>query len=101
MTVGHVTGRPYLGIAAEEYGVVMSYLLPPGLYITHVVEGTDVAAKGITAGEVLLEFNGVPVTTTMELQNELEKCKPGQTVTLVLYRQGERVSIDVVLGEAQ
>lgn len=101
MTIGHVTGRPYLGIDTEEYGVVMSYLLPPGLYISHVVSGTDAAAKGITAGEVLLEFNGVPVTTNYELQSALEKCQPGQKVAVVLYRQGYRVTIEIELGEAQ
>ena len=101
MTIGHVTGRPYLGIDTEEYGVVMNYLLPPGLYISHVADGTDAAAKGITAGEVLLEFNGVPVTTNYELQAALEKCSPGQRVVLVLYRQGYRVSIEIELGEAQ
>ena len=79
----------------------MSYLLPPGLYISHVAKGTDAAAKGITAGEVLLEFNGVPVTTNYELQAALEKCAPGQKVILVLYRQGYRVSIEIELGEAQ
>ena len=101
MTIGHVTGRPYLGIDTEEYGVVMSYLLPPGLYISRVIDGTDAAAKGILPGEVLLEFNGVAVTTNYELQSALEKCEPGQTVTLVLYRQGARFSIDIVLGEVQ
>ena len=101
MTNGRVTGRPYLGISTREYYALEAFFYPAGLYITSVASGTDAADKGISAGNILLEFNGTPVTTNQLLQNALESCKAGETVTLVLYGRDGNVSIDVVLGEAQ
>ena len=99
MKDGEVRGRPSIGItvgsiptdAAEKYDK------PEGLYISAVTPGTDAEAKGIQVGDILMEVNGVAVTTTdqvNELKNELGV---GDTMHFKLWRDGETLELDVEL----
>ena len=51
-------------------------------------------------GDVIVGLNGVSVSSMDELTNEKDKFSPGDTVTLTVYRSGEYVELDVVLGES-
>ena len=74
------------------------YGLPAGVYITDVSERSHAAAKGICAGDVLLQINGSHITDLETLQSQLGAYPAGATVTLVLYRSGSQYRLDIPIN---
>ena len=75
------------------------YALPSGggLYISAVSEGSDAAAKGLQAGDIILKVNGVEVSTTAEISAMKEELSVGDTMTFTIWRDGEILDVDVML----
>jgi serine protease Do len=106
---GYVRGRPKLGVyfdprlteeRAEQLGVPMGFLV----YEVEPLSGAYNA--GIKVGDIITEFNGVRVKDFIELENEKNKYKAGDVVTIKLYRiknietrEGEYLTLEVTLGE--
>ncbi len=96
---GEVRGRPSIGItvgaipdnAKEQYG------LPDGLYVTAVTEGSDAEAKGILPGDVIMEVEHIPVTTTTEINEIKNKLRVGDSMSFTVWRDGEVLEFDVTL----
>jgi serine protease Do len=59
------------------------------------VEGQPV----MLGGDVIVAFNGTPVTSMEDLLAQLTQAEPGQTITLSVLRNGESLDLSVVLGE--
>ena len=91
LACGQVRGRPALGLtlgpvpdtAAEQYS------LPKGLYVSAVSEGSDCAAKGIQAGDIVTAVNGQSVTTTKEVTDIIAELAVGDTMDLTIWRSGK------------
>ena len=87
---GYVSGRPMLGVNVSELSKMAAnfYRVPQGLYVNSVAEGSNAAAKGLKAGDIITKINGASVTTLdsgVSLRNEM---KAGDTVTVTIYRVG-------------
>ncbi len=98
---GQVT-RAWLGIYIKDITPdLASYFgVEPGegVLVNDVVPGSP--ADGILKrGDVILSVNGQPVHNTDELQQAIMFRKVGETVTLEVLRQGERLKLKVTLGE--
>ena len=100
---GYVSGRPSLGISGENISRVyqMYYRLPNGLLINYVEPGSSADQVGIEIGDVLLRVNNTSVSSNDELESALYSYAPGDTVNLVIYRNGKQYSVSVTLGEAK
>ena len=100
---GYVPGRPSLGISGESISRVyqMYYRLPNGLLINYVEPGSSADQVGIEIGDVLLRVNNTSVSSNDELESALYSYAPGDTVNLVIYRNGKQYSVSVTLGEAK
>ena len=96
---GEVRGRPSIGITvgAIPENASSHYDIPGGLYISDVTEGSDAEAKGIKAGDILLECNGVAVKTTEDVANAKSELKVGDTIHFKIWRDGETFEVDVAL----
>ena len=96
---GRVQGRPSIGItvggipdnAAKEYN------LPEGLYVSAVTESSDAYKKGIRPGDVLLEVNGIPVSSTDEVNAIKEGLQVGETMEFLIWRDGQSMVFEVEL----
>ncbi|HIU72193.1 MAG TPA: trypsin-like peptidase domain-containing protein [Candidatus Galloscillospira excrementipullorum] len=101
-TYGYVTGRPSIGIGGEDVTdyMVYYYRIPRGVLVGLVTPDSGAEAGGVEVGDVIVGLNGVSVSSMDELTNEKDKFSPGDTVTLTVYRSGEYVELDVVLGES-
>ena len=99
---GYVSGRPALGITGESISLVhqMYYRLPNGLLINSVESGSAAALAGIKTGDILMRFENSKITGMEELENALYAHLPGETVTLIIFREGKQYSVSVTLGEA-
>ncbi len=98
---GRVLGRPALGITVGAIPAeAMDYFdIPSGLYVTAVEAGSDAAAKGIVAGDIIIAANGQSVPNTAALSDVIDRLDVGDEVTLTIFRSGKTEEIPVALME--
>jgi hypothetical protein len=71
----------------------------PGLRLTGVRAGSPAEVAGLKAGDIIVEFAGQPVKDLFEYSNALYAHKPGDEVSVVVLRGGQRVTLQVKLGK--
>jgi S1-C subfamily serine protease len=86
---------PYIGI---EMGDSESDVI--GVYIVDTVEGYPAREAGIKTGDIITKFDGVSVSTPFEIFAEILKRDVGQEVDIRIYRNGEYLTLSLVLAEA-
>jgi len=69
-----------------------------GLRLTGVTPGSPADRGGVKPGDVVVEFGGVPVTDLYSYTDALRARRPGDQITVVVLRGGERLSLPVTLG---
>lgn len=65
-----------------------------------VLPGSPAAKAGLQQGDIIIKFNGQPVTENNPLSSYIGKTKPGDTVTLTILRDGKQQELKVTLEEA-
>src|ERR1041384_6723937 len=104
--------RGYLGITLEsvhdEYAKVFSLSEARGAIITMVAptennEPTPAAKAGLQASDIIIEFEGTPVSNAQDLIQRVASTPVGQQVTLTFLRDVsgklEKKTVSVVLSE--
>ena len=71
----------------------------PGLKLTGVRAGSPAELGGLAAGDVIVEFGGAPVTDLNSYSAALYAHKPGDVVSVVFLRGGQRRTTSVTLGK--
>ena len=66
--------------------------------IVDVHNGSGARAAGIESGDIIITASGVIISSITELREVLSHYAPGDTLSLVVSRDGEQMSINVVLG---
>ncbi len=87
---GRVTGRAKLGITISGTVGEMEaqlYSVPTGVVIAGVERGSDIAAKGVQANDIITKIDGVKINSVNDIYAILEAHKPGDTVTLTIFRR--------------
>jgi hypothetical protein len=70
-----------------------------GVRLTGVREGSPADVAGIRGGDVVVEFEGDPVADIYAYTYALQAHSAGDEVTIVVERDGERVTVVATLGE--
>lgn len=70
-----------------------------GLRLTGVREGSPAEKAGLEAGDVVVEFDGKPVTDIYAYTYALQDKKAGDVVRVVVERDGKRITMTAVLAE--
>ena len=70
-----------------------------GLRLTGVREGSPAEEGGLRAGDVVVEFDGNDIGDIYAYTYALRDKSPGDSVSIIVERDGERVTLNVVLGE--
>jgi len=98
---GRVTGLPYLGVVFRDLdsSIAEVYKLPVGPYITEIVEDGAADKAGMKTGDIVLKFDDTEVTTLNDAMLALQKYRAGNKLTLTVYRDGQKIQVDVVLDE--
>ncbi len=92
---------PYLGVTiSERYNAetLKRYGYPAGAVVYSVVEGSPADDAGIRSADIITELNGVAITDYTVLSDALASCKPGETVTIKIYRSGRTYTSDITIG---
>jgi 2-alkenal reductase len=97
--------RPSLGLEHTDITAEIAQRLPRGVatnegaVVTQVVRGGPADAAGITAGDVLTRVGEADVNRQNPLLNGLMRYEPGQTVRVVLNRNGRIIETEVRLAK--
>ncbi len=98
------TRRGWLGVriqdVTEELAEALELEQARGALITDVPEGPAREA-GIEARDVILTFDGVEVEDTRELVQIVGNSPVGAVVPVIVWRDGEEVTIDVTLARRE
>jgi hypothetical protein len=86
------------GRASDEERQALGLGDDEGVKITSLTDGGPAAKAGILAGDILIRIHGLPVSTRT-LGLHLARIGAGELVKIVVVRNGERVELDLVLGE--
>ncbi len=99
---GYVTGRPGLGLSGDSVPSFYQYFYryPSGLYITEVQTGSSAESVGIQPGDILTQLDGVPITSAEELRSALYEYEIGQTVQVMIYRDGWEHLLELTVVDA-
>jgi serine protease Do len=90
-----------VGIAAVGPEDAEVYGLPAvaGALVNEIT-GEPAQRAGIRSGDVIVAIEGQPVRYTGQLQQRVAQFRPGDEVTVTLYRNKRPVDVEVRLGEA-
>ncbi len=98
----YVKGRPYLGVMidqsfTEEYAQRLG--VPYGLLVYEVQPLTAAYKAGIHNADIITKFDGESITSFKQLEELKNMRKPGDEVVIEVYRDGETLSLTVILDE--
>lgn len=68
-----------------------------GVYITRVSPGSGADDAGIQKGDVIIGINGVKTKTVPEMQEQIGRYRPGNTISVEFIREGKQKIANVVL----
>lgn len=96
---GSMRGKPVLGITVGEIPTeaALHYDIPVGLYVTLVSEGSDAERRGIRAGDIITDVNGIPALSNDVVSEAKRELAVGDTIRFTIWRDGESFDVDVAL----
>ncbi|HEU5216622.1 MAG TPA: trypsin-like peptidase domain-containing protein [Gaiellaceae bacterium] len=90
LIAGGKVQHAYLGIRIED--------TPSGARVTQVVPGSPADKAGLEKGDVITSFDGRPVNSADVLTAAVFNAKSGDTVPVVVHRDGTTKHLSVTLG---
>lgn len=103
MQYGYVKGRIDLGMTTTEVSsstMAMMYGYSAGVYIDEVTPGSNAEEVGFRSGDRIVSFNGTEISSAADLTKALSSCSVGDTVEIVIARNGQRYVGELILEEA-
>ena len=69
-----------------------------GVRVGDVYDNRPADIAGLREGDIITEFDGKPVRTAEGLGGYIALAKPASTITLIIYREGQRIELPVKMG---
>jgi S1-C subfamily serine protease len=98
--------RGYLGIAGQDVPIsrrsarVSGLAVARGIQVQSIEAGSPAERAGVQMRDVIIEFDGHPVSGVDTLHRLLTESRIGVGTTLVVLRPTGRVNLDIVPGES-
>ena len=97
--------RSWLGVVVREITLeikeALNLLVDRGSLITEVVADSPAYEAGIRRNDVIIEFDGHTIKNSRELPMRIAHSPSGEKMPMKVVREGETISIDVVLAEVK
>lgn len=95
--------RPYMGISYQAItpDIAAAYNLPVqwGVYVSKVASGSPADQAGLQQGDIITGLGNVQFDQTHDYLNLLYTYKPGDKITINILRNGQKMQIQMTLGE--
>lgn len=102
---GGVVKRGALGVGLRDIDPNMAKALGrddrEGVVVGEVFEGTPAEKAGIKPGDLIIGFNGKPVTNVTKLRLDISNTAPGVDTNFDIIRKGKKIEVKVKLGELE
>ncbi|HLK47290.1 MAG TPA: M28 family peptidase [Bryobacteraceae bacterium] len=96
---GSIAGSSSSGYG-PEFGSVPDFTeIPNGVRFADIRPGTPAAQAGLKAGDILVEFDGKPISNLYDFTYALRSKKPGDMVTVKVLRGSDTVTASVLLRQ--
>jgi hypothetical protein len=83
-------GDAMLGVACDDVGMCL---------VNRVVQGTAAARCGLKEGDVIVKYDGVPITSFQQLTAITKKHDVGDKIVIEVNRDGEVLELEATLGD--
>ena len=97
--------RGWLGVriqyVTKEIADVEKLDKPRGALVASVAENSPSDKAGIKAGDIILEFNGVPIKEMKELPKIVAQTEVGKNVEVKVWRNGKEILKKIKLGRLE
>ena len=97
--------RGYLGVriqpVTDDIAESLGLSTARGALVSEAQAGTPAAEAGIVAGDVIREVNGTAIRGPRVLSRRIASIDPAETVELTIVRDGEEITVPVILGELE
>ncbi len=101
VTNGYVSGKPFMGVGLGDVDEqAQAYGVPAGAVVNLVPEGLPAAKAGIQVGDIITALDGEAVSSYSELTAAVKAHTVGDTVTLSVFRGGEKLEVKLTLVES-
>mgnify|MGYP003289079670 CR=1 FL=1 len=70
-----------------------------GVRLGEILSNRPADMAGVKAGDIVIEFDGIPIRTSDEFLSRVRRALPYSTINLVVMRGAERVEIPVKMGK--
>ncbi len=98
---GYVTGKPNLGILLDDVDeAAQRYGIPAGAEVMAILENSCSEKSGMQVGDIITAVGETKVESFNDLRMAIKKYRAGDEVSISVYRDGETVTLTMVLDES-
>lgn len=98
-------GGSYLGVqttnVSKENMAQFGLSKVQGVAIEKVMDNSPASQAGLMNGDVIISFNGEDVTSVQKLTRLIREVAPDHAVKIVVLRNGDKRSFDVIIGKRE
>lgn len=102
ITSGTVTTRPALNVSLYDYNASSSYYYnrsnyESGCYIVQILPNGAADVAGLQQNDRIISFDGKNISSSAEVKSILRKHSIGDSVEMTVDREGEQITVEIVL----
>lgn len=91
-------GRGFIGEGTELERVRVPGMNIYGVQLGEIDRNNPADIAGLKNGDIVVEFDGIPVRTRREFESRIRRAAPGSTVKTVVVRNGARLEVPIRIG---
>ena len=92
--------KPYIGVSVISVSdETQKYGLPQGAAVQSLTDDGPAKAAGLQVNDIITKVNDTEITSSNDLVKTIGACKPGDRITLTLYRQGQTMEISLEVAQ--
>jgi len=93
----------FLGVSTENVTPALArerdLTVDSGAYVVNVTSGAPADDAGVREGDVIVAIDGETITSSADVQTAVRTHRPGESVKVVVIRDGTRTELDATLTE--